>query len=144
MNMKEEGELSELSMYILALCEVQNLTQRQGSERSGLSPTTISKIIARDGRSIPRPDTLEKLAVGLNGDYLHMMTLAGHLAPVDQESEFGAELYSKMRRLQTLVLQVAAEDPEGAARLMNLVITPFEIMLAREMMTDARDEEEVA
>lgn len=128
---KDKEELTELSRYILALCEVQNLSMRQGSERSGLDPTTISKIVQRDGRSVPRPGTLERLAEGLNGDYLYMMGLAGHLAPVDQESELDAELATKFKRLRALVRQVAENDLEGARRLMSLVITPFEIMLSQ-------------
>ncbi len=128
---RKREELSELSRYILALCEVQNLSQRQASERSGLDATTISKIVARDGQSVPTPATLEKLATGLNGDYLYMMSLAGHLSPVGAGEGFDTELSTKFKRLQALIREVAAEDLEGARRLMSLVITPFEIMLSQ-------------
>jgi transcriptional regulator with XRE-family HTH domain len=124
---------TELGQYIVALTEAQNLSLRQASVKSDLDPTTIARILQRDGTSVPTPETLAKIADGLDGDFYRMMTLAGHL-PGDQggiDIE-DAELYAKFQRLQTLVQEVAEKDPEAARRLMGMIITPFEVMLALE------------
>ena len=128
---------SELGQYILALCEAQNLSLRRASLKSDLESSTISKILQRDGQGVPTPDTLDKIASGLGGDFLKMMSLAGHLPPVEgQGTVEDAELYAKMQRLQDLIWQVTQRDRATAARLMGLVITPFEIMLALEEMEE--------
>lgn len=126
-------DYTELGQYIMALCTAQNLSLRQASMRAGLDPTTIARILQRDGQNIPRADTLAKIAGALNGDFYHMMGLAGHLPPVgEQETIEGVELYAKFQRLQHLVRELEKRDPEAANRLMGMVITPFEIMLALE------------
>lgn len=140
-----DNEYSELGRYIVALCQAQNLSLRQASMRSGLDPTTISKILQRDRQNTPTPETLEKIAGGLNGDYLRMMSLAGHLPPVEVLDGVvdDTELYTKIQRLQDLIWQVAQQDRDAAARLMGLVITPFEIMLALEESRAPEQVEEV-
>jgi transcriptional regulator with XRE-family HTH domain len=130
--MTDNGKYTELGQYIVALVDSHNLSLRKASLRSGLDATTIARILQRDGTNIPTPETLQKLADGLGGDFYRMMALAGHLPPADATDEMEAELYAKFQRLQELVRQVAQRDPEEAKRLMGMVITPFEIMLALE------------
>ena len=138
------SEYSELGQYIKALCESHNLSLRQASIRAGLESTTIAKILQRDGRVVPTPHTLDRIAKGLGGDFLHMMRLAGHLPPEVSQDETidDPELYTKMQRLMSLIRQVAERDRDAAARLMGLVITPFEVMLALEETEE--QEQEVA
>lgn len=122
------SEYTRLGSYIVKLCEAQNLSLRQASLRAGLEAGTLSKILRRDGQSVPNPDTLGKIARGLNGDYLHMMSLAGHLPESGHDEELSAEIQAKLKRLDTLVREVARRDPARAAELLALVITPFEVM----------------
>lgn len=131
----KKNTYSELGQYIVALVGAQNMSLRQASIKAGLEGTTIAKILQRDGRVIPTPQTLDRIARGLNGDFLHMMRLAGHLPPEasqDTDTIDDPELYAKFQRLHDLIRQVAEKDRDAAARLMGLVITPFEVMLALE------------
>lgn len=127
-----DGRYTKLGEYILALCKAKNLSLRQASLRSDLEAGTVSKILQRDGQSVPTPETLDKIARGLDGDYLKMMGLAGHLPPTGGEDadDLDAELYSKMQRLQDLIRQAARRDPAAASRLMGYVITSFDVMIS--------------
>lgn len=121
---------TKLNEYVLALCKAQNLSLRQAALRSGVDTSTISKMLQRDGASVARPDTLERLAAGLNGDYLQMMRLAGYLPEKgDGEGSEDAELQAKIAYLEDLIRRVAEKDRDAAARLLGMVIAPFEIML---------------
>jgi transcriptional regulator with XRE-family HTH domain len=122
---------SKLNEYVLALCKAQNLSLRQAALRSGVDTSTISKMLQRDGESVARPDTLERLAAGLNGDYLQMMRLAGYLPEHKGNGEGleDAELQAKIAYLEDLIVRVAEKDRDAARRLLGMVIAPFEIML---------------
>ena len=72
---------SPVGRYILKLCQDQNLSMREASIRSGLSPEAIGVIVRRGATSKPRPDTLRLIADGIGGDFNRMMILAGHLPP---------------------------------------------------------------
>lgn len=126
------GEQTELGAYILALCNSQNLSLRAASMRAGLEEGTISKILQRDGQSIPMPETLGKIAAGLGGDFLHMMRLAGHLPPGGNSDNdpLSVELRAKLEQLILLIRRAAAQDPDRTEQLLHLLTAPVEIMLA--------------
>lgn len=128
------NDYSELGRYILALLDANNFSMRRASLEAGLEASTVHKILDRDraGTGVPTPETLERLAAALGGDYLQMMRMAGHLPEVSALEMDDAEIYAKMQRLHFLVREIAAKDPAAARRLMGLVITPFEMMLALE------------
>lgn len=123
-------DYTPLGQYIVDLCERQNLSWREASMRSNLAPETISKILRRDGRSTPRPDTLQLLADGLGGDFTKMMLLAGHLQPPPDTSGADPAMKAKAAELVDLWHRIEELSPERARQIMSIAFIQAEMALA--------------
>ncbi|QDR80249.1 helix-turn-helix domain-containing protein [Sporomusa termitida] len=74
----------EFGKYIKDLRNEQKLTTRQLEKQSGVSNAYISQI--ENGKRIPTPTILQKLAPSLNITYKELMQAAGHL-PLERKIE---------------------------------------------------------
>lgn len=75
MNPKEFGD---------ALRKMRNelgLTQEQLGEKAGFKKSYLSLIENGKSEGLPQPETLKKLATGLNVDYHTLMSMAGYIDP---------------------------------------------------------------
>jgi transcriptional regulator with XRE-family HTH domain len=114
-----------LGDYIATLLEQRHLSMREASMRADLAPETISQLLRRGPSSKPRPETLLMIAEALDGDYVHMLRLAGHLPEVDAEPTPTAvrlraeELIAKWREIYEV-------DPQAAENLMRLTVVQAE------------------
>lgn len=124
------GTTSPLGDYILDLCERQNLSMREASIRSDLSPETIGVIVRRGTTTKPRPETLRQIAGALNGSFQYMMQLAGHLERKENLNTIDPALQSIADQLIEIWYEVRDLDPEAAARLTQIAVLQSELVLA--------------
>lgn len=104
--------MGALGDYLQALAREKGLTLRAASLRANLPPEALSQLIRREGRFRPRPDTLRLLADALDGDFVHMMQLAGHLPARDPD-------LPAIPQISRLVDRLAALPPDRQARVMD-------------------------
>lgn len=119
---------SPLGNYILELCERQNLSMREASIRSDLSPETIGVIVRRGVSTKPRPETLRQIADALGGSFQKMMVLAGHLPP--SNNTLDPELVAIADELIDIWYDLKELDPESAERLTRIAVLQAEMVLA--------------
>lgn len=129
---------SALGAYLVDSCERHNLSMREASLRAGLSDATISVIVRRGDDTTPRPETLQTLARTLDGDFQHMMRLAGHLPPAPQRAIDDERLQAKLQRLTEVLSRL---PPDLQARIMEQAILLAEVVDAA-YRRSARDEGE--
>lgn len=69
--------MSEFGDHIKNLRKIRKLSLRELSEKSGVSHTQISRIELGQ-RENPKPETIQKLAEGLEVDMIELMSVAGY------------------------------------------------------------------
>jgi transcriptional regulator with XRE-family HTH domain len=117
-----------LTDYILSLIEAKNLSMRRASQLSGLNPETIGTIIRRGRSGRPRPATLGAIANALDGDFYHMMKLAGYLIPPLPEY--------RLARFREFVERLNRLPPERQRRIMEAALVLLEAGEAAEGVTE--------
>lgn len=78
---------TNIGSYIADLRKEKNWSQRELSEKSGISNTEISRIEAGK-RTNPTPSTLRALADALQVEYRDLMKLAGYIEEVHDKDKF--------------------------------------------------------
>ena len=133
---------SPLKEYIWSLCERERMSMREASLRAGLAPETVSMILRRGRNITPRPDTLRLLADALGGDFMHMMTLAGHIPPRPQPDEIPPEFRHKVDSILAIWQELLRTDPASARRLSDIALSQAEMVLGAYRAAQRANEEE--
>ena len=133
-------ETSELGAYILELCDKNNMSMREASMESGLSPETIGVIVRRGKTTKPRPDTLRQIASGLGGSYEYMMQLAGHWPKPDNGVD--PRLQDTANRLIEVWEVLLKLDPQAAENLLRIAVMQAEMVKAAVQANAKRHESE--
>jgi hypothetical protein len=144
MKRKKWPEITPLGRYILDLCHERRMSMREACLAADppLSEGTLAKIIKRGAATQPRPETLQRLAVALDGDYTEMLRLAGYVEP-RQEARI-AEMSPELRQLIDELAALEREDKEAAQRVVAailLLIEAKEIANSAESISDDDDVE---
>ncbi|WP_074048665.1 helix-turn-helix domain-containing protein [Paenibacillus ihumii] len=87
---------SNFGIYLKSLREEKGLTLNQLAELSGVSNAQISRI--ENGlRELPRPETIRKLAAGLNTSQTDLMEKAGYFEGLDTQKKSGVKNYLRIQ-----------------------------------------------
>ncbi|MEK5477556.1 helix-turn-helix transcriptional regulator [Paenibacillus sp. FSL R5-0407] len=82
--------------YLRELRELKDLSLNQLAEKSGVSNAQISRI--ENGlRELPRPETIKKLAQGLNVPATELMEKAGYFDGLNEEKKAGVKNYFQIQ-----------------------------------------------
>lgn len=90
----------QLIEYLSEQLQKRRWSQRTLAMYAGISPNTVS--YAMQGKTIPDPETIEKLARALGVDEYHMLRLAGHVEGPRQSNAL--KIRPKKRNIEGLQL----------------------------------------
>lgn len=80
-----DEQANEFGIYLKRKREQRGFSVNQLALKSGVSAAQISRI-ENAVRGIPKPETIQKLAVALKVDYQEMMEKAGHLSDMNDST----------------------------------------------------------
>lgn len=113
-----KSDYTPLGKYILHLTQMRHFPSlRAASLAAGLDGQTISAILRRGNKNKPKPETLEKLARALGGDYAMMMELADHPLPAVITAE-----PPKLRLLVERLHELEGLSPEAYNHVVDAIL----------------------
>jgi len=121
----QEGRINSLGSWLEEKCKSERLSLRQAAAKTGLSHSTLAKIIK--GNTKVRGETIKKLARYLSGDGTRrrlvvedrLLVLAGYRTerPEDEPSELMARLMDILSQFSKQQLKIMARFGEFLAEM---------------------------